>query len=523
MAACTERGDLQALTYAHMYFGAICMERGWLDEAEAAFLQAERAGRTLAGEPLLGTLATIHRAMLNGLRGNLTAYRQLAEEAYAAVRGRWPYAEAMCGHVLAGGLLLWGEKAAAERLLLQSLEMLTRIQSKWHMHVALTGLARLEWVDGRTEAARAHFDQALALAAREGYIQYLQTPRARTLPLLLDALVRGVEPALCQELLARMGERALSALLELCAQPDPGARRAVLYPLAAIGGEQAVSAIRRLVHDSEESVRDAGLLALQSLGPAAATAATTATAPAAPADPATAARRLSVDLLGPMAVHVGGRTVSGWRTAKARDLLAYLIFSGDRPVTRDQIAEALWPETDPEAGTSALHTALYHLRRALGPSAEGTVTFAGGAYRFDRESADVDLDRFHRLAAAAEPEAWRSAIALYRGDLLEGLDYPWCEGPRARARSQYLHSLRRLGEHLRQAHRWGEAAHILQLLVQVDPLAEDGHQALMECYAALGNRSAALQQYRTLVRLLDEELGLAPSAGAQELYKRLIE
>lgn len=45
----------------------------------------------------------------------------------------------------------------------------------------------------------------------------------------------------------------------------------------------------------------------------------------------------------------------------------------------------------------------------------------------------------------------------------------------------------------------------------------------MECYAALGNRSAAVQQYRTLVRLLDEELGLAPSSQAEELYRRLIE
>ncbi|HYF93496.1 MAG TPA: BTAD domain-containing putative transcriptional regulator [Symbiobacteriaceae bacterium] len=520
VAAGTQRGDLQALTYAHMYYGAVCMELGRLDEAETAYLEAERAGRKLAGEPLLGTLAIIHRAMLEGLRGNMTAFRQLAEEAYGIVRGRWPYAEAMCGHVLAVGLLLWGEKAAAERLLHQSLQALRRFQSKWHLHVALACLARLEWSDERTDAARAHFDEALALAAREGYVQYLQTPRARTLPLLLDALQRGSEPAMCQELLARMGERALPDLLELAAQPEAAGRRAAVYPLAAVGGEQALAAIRRLAHDPEEGVRDAALLALQSLEAGRA-------APAAGPVPSTGtagAPRLSVALLGPMEVHVEGRTVSGWRTAKARDLLAFLILSGDRPVSRDQIIEALWPETEPDAGTSALHTALYHLRRALGPGADTMVSFAGGAYRFDRDGADLDLEQFHRLTAAPDnPEGWRTAIALYRGDLLEGLDYPWCEGPRARARSLYLDTLRRRSEHLRQAGRWGEATHVLQLLVQVDPLAEDGHQMLMECYAGLGNRSAALQQYRTLVRLLDDELGLAPSVRAQELYKRLLD
>jgi two-component SAPR family response regulator len=223
-----------------------------------------------------------------------------------------------------------------------------------------------------------------------------------------------------------------------------------------------------------------------------------------------------------MTVAAGGQPVTGWRTVKARDLLAYLVLGGDRPVTRDQIVEALWPEADPESGQTLLHTSLYQLRRALKPAGDGVINFAGGAYRLDRQGLDVDLERFQRLAAAGGADAWRQAAALYRGDLLEGTDYPWCEAPRIRARTTYLDVLRNLAQHFESANQPGQAIPWLQLLIQVDPLSEDGHTGLMACYADTGNRGAALQQYRTLAHLLDEELGLEPSVAARELYRRLL-
>lgn len=150
--------------------------------------------------------------------------------------------------------------------------------------------------------------------------------------MLLDALVRGSEPALCQALLVRMGERALAALLDLAGQSDPGARRVAIYPLAAVGGEQALTAIRGLLYDPDEGVRDAALLALQSLWSAGGASvqpgagAAAALPPAEPAPPGAAAdaqpgppgaaadtqpgptgsRLIEVAVLGPMVVRAGG-------------------------------------------------------------------------------------------------------------------------------------------------------------------------------------------------------------------------
>lgn len=308
----------------------------------------------------------------------------------------------------------------------------------------------------------------------------------------------------------RIGRHALPALLELAARPEPEARRASLYPLAHTGGPEAVTVVRRMLHDPDQTVRDNALLAYSSL--------VRETADAADAIATAAPARLTVAILGPLTVSVEGGPLTHWKTVEARDLLAYFVLLGGRPVTRDQVLEALWPEGGASSARSLLHTTMYNLRGSLGSSAEGLVTFAGGAYCLATDQVDLDYDRFRRLAAAGDTESWRAAVALYRGDLLDGLDYPRAEGPRAQARRLYQTTLRNLADRLSPA----EALDFLQLLIQVDPLDEDAHRGLMERYALLGNRNAALQQYRALAKLLDEELGLEPDAATQALYRQLI-
>lgn len=521
--ACSARGDLRALAWARTQYGWVCGEMGRFAEAEEQLEEAERIGLTLAAEPFYGIVALMHRAGVAAMQGDIAAYRRLAEKAYTLARGRSPWGEALTGYIYARALFGWGERELAGRLMAQGLEFLTRIDAKYQMHMLHGIMARMLWDAGRIDEARAHFDKGLSLAAAEGYVQLYAQRSAPTVTMILDSLTRGIEVAHCQRLLVRIGEFAVPYLSEVAGRPEPEARKAVLYPLTVIGTDASVEVIRRLLHDADDGVRDGALLALSSLrrkAPAAAappvpTAAPTPTPPAAPA-------RLRVAVLGPLEAQVDGQPVQAWRTTKARDLLAYLVLH-ERPVTRDQLADALWPETTPENAQTLMHTSLYNLRRGLGRAGDGLITFAGGAYRLSRDELELDLDRFQRLAASPNEAAWREAVSLYRGDLLEGLDYPWCEGPRERARSLYLESLRRLAAHLSAAERWTEAAEALQLLVQVDPLMEDGHVALMECYAAQGRRSAAIQQYRTLARLLDEELGLSPSPKADALYRTLLD
>ena len=526
-----ETGDLLGLGFAHMHYGMICLERGRFDEAEEHLQAAEHIGFELNANAVVGTVALMNRALVEATRQNLTGFRKLAEEAHGLARGRWPWVEAAAAHILASAMLAWGETASAEQLLKESYDYCRAADARHHLHVLLTVFARTNWAMDRRDLARSQFDEVLRLAATEGYMHYLQSPRSRALPLICDALARGVETGLCQDLLVRMGDRAVDALLTMTADGDPVVRRAAVYPLATLGGEQSVRVIQRLLDDGDVGVRDAALLAchalLQSVPVVSNEAAAAAAVPvdsgagglAAPAGK----HAVQVLLLGPLTVRAAGKELDHWRTAKSRDMLAYLALNRGRPVTRDQLIEALWPEADPAAILGSFHTSMHHLRRGLGDQAASLITFGGGAYRFDASRAYLDLDDFTEAAAAAAEQDWRRAVALYRGNLLEDLSYDWCEAPREKARQVYTGVLRRLAAYLGRGSRVEEALDALQLLIQADPLSEDAHVELMECYVALGNRSAAIQQYRTLVRLLDEELGLSPGPKAQAAYARILD
>ena len=57
--------------------------------------------------------------------------------------------------------------------------------------------------------------------------------------------------------------------------------------------------------------------------------------------------RVAVNCFGGFALYVDGTRVDGWRAGKTRTLLQYLITHHDRPVPRETLIAALWPNPDP--------------------------------------------------------------------------------------------------------------------------------------------------------------------------------
>ncbi len=61
---------------------------------------------------------------------------------------------------------------------------------------------------------------------------------------------------------------------------------------------------------------------------------------------------------------------------------------------------------------------------------------------------------------------------------------------------------------MKHARRW----------LQLDPLHEPAHQAIIRLHGWAGQRSAAMGQYRSLVRVLDRELAVRPLPETTKLY-----
>src|SRR5262245_50196356 len=121
---------------------------------------------------------------------------------------------------------------------------------------------------------------------------------------------------------------------------------------------------------------------------------------------------------------LGGLRVSGSRGAvqiaggKLRSLFVPLVIQ-PASLTRERLADMLWPDSRPERGRHNLANALYSLRQALGP---GWLHAQGDKVRL-RVDADlwVDVWDFERWCAAGDPANLERAVALYAGELLPEL------------------------------------------------------------------------------------------------------
>ena len=128
-----------------------------------------------------------------------------------------------------------------------------------------------------------------------------------------------------------------------------------------------------------------------------------ATARAAPvvAIPAGASlRERRVELCGRLSVALEGRRLEdGLPGRQGRLLFAYLVLNRERPLSRDELIEAVWWRAAPGAPGSALSALLSRLRRVLGPGRLHGRAEVRLALPVDTP---VDVDEAERAAGAAE-------------------------------------------------------------------------------------------------------------------------
>jgi DNA-binding SARP family transcriptional activator len=220
---------------------------------------------------------------------------------------------------------------------------------------------------------------------------------------------------------------------------------------------------------------------------------------------------------------------------KALALLAYLALS-PTPQSREHLAELLWPERDAPSARADLRSALFAIRRAIGAE---WLEIDGDSVALRRSPGlCVDIWRFRDLLAQATghihtlPEtacadciaALAEAAALYTADFLAGFslrDAPefdnWQTYQTETLRLDLANALERLARLQAVGGDYGAAIASARRWLELDPLCEEPHRALIRLHAEAGNRAAALHQYAECVRVLDAELGVRPDVETTAL------
>ena len=247
-------------------------------------------------------------------------------------------------------------------------------------------------------------------------------------------------------------------------------------------------------------------------------------------------KSLKIQLFGPFSIVASSEALECATTRKAKALLAYLILAKSRPVCREIIATAFWGNLPETQARRALNTDFWRLRQVLTKAGiDPACYFESGndCIRFSSESCFVDVLEFAsclQQATQRSPEhvgdkdlsEISAAVALYRGEFLEGAYDEWSLQQREHFRARYQIALDfQLRGHLALG-RFDEAIRIGEELLGFDPIQESVHRTLMRCYAALGDRPRAIRQYRTCCEALGDYLGIIPMPETQRLYDELV-
>ena len=202
---------------------------------------------------------------------------------------------------------------------------------------------------------------------------------------------------------------------------------------------------------------------------------------------------------------------------KLRALVALLALAPAAGWSREQLTDLLWGGRNEEQARGSLRQALAELRRTLGVSALLTDREIAA---FDPAVVSIDAVEFARLAAVGELD---KAAALYRGELLEGVSLPdlgfadWLLVERTRLHDLAVGVLTRLLE----TQSSDVAICTAQRLLRLDPTREETHRALMQLYAAKGDRSQALRQYQICRDILQRNLDIEPEQETEQLYEEI--
>lgn len=248
---------------------------------------------------------------------------------------------------------------------------------------------------------------------------------------------------------------------------------------------------------------------------------------------------IQLGVLGPVTVRVAGRApvAISARRHKIRAVLGLLILRANSFLGIEDVVAALWDDPPPSAAAN-VRTYLTQVRRllaepdrALSPRLE-TV---GGALRLRCSPWESDLLRFRqawhrareclseqRLPIAADH--YGRALDLWRGPVMAGTPRAGLlEGLCARIDAHRLDATEEAAElHLALDRPPAELVTTLREVVAGHPYRERACACLMVALYRSGNAAAALDEHRSMLRRLRDDLGLAPAPQLQAVQAAIL-
>ncbi|WP_338595492.1 hypothetical protein [Saccharopolyspora sp. SCSIO 74807] len=246
-------------------------------------------------------------------------------------------------------------------------------------------------------------------------------------------------------------------------------------------------------------------------------------------------RPLSLAVFGPLTLtwhpqEIPARNLTAELAPKHKALITYLALH-PHGTTRASVREALWPEARGRRPYNAFYAALSQIRKTLAEATDNHAAdlvvqhdehialnseLVGVDYwqlnqaEHDRHIASTDEQRF---------AAWSRIVALYTGEIANGMSALWLDGPREAAHRTVLDALAGMAAHYR-GHDPHKQLQLLEHARLLNPENEDIYRDIMRVQAELDLTDAISRTLHLLTTTL-AEIGERPDPNTLALARTL--
>lgn len=227
-------------------------------------------------------------------------------------------------------------------------------------------------------------------------------------------------------------------------------------------------------------------------------------------------------MLGTFGVRLGGVEAHSVPVGSQR-LIAYLALH-DRAVARTTISATMWPEVTDGRSDDSLRSALTRLDP---PLREAVVVSSAGLRLADsvtvdyREAQTLARRLLHSGESPLPEDLSLTAVRLLSAELLPDWYDEWVAGKAEDWRQLRVSALEAQARVLTEAGELASAAEAARAAIEVEPLRETGHAALIRIHLAGGNQSEAIRAYDHYRTLLHRELGIGPTPLISKLVSTI--
>ncbi len=208
---------------------------------------------------------------------------------------------------------------------------------------------------------------------------------------------------------------------------------------------------------------------------------------------------LELRVLGGFELRFMGRRID--LTDRHKQLLTLFLLG----LSREEVAEAIWPESDRAKQRNNMGVQISLMRRVVEPWGTPTFVFEDGFRRVASDHA--------RVIAALDAGDAERAFADYRDPFAPGMDQGAIDDHRTWLREEVVELLKSAAE---DAER-DAAERYLTRVLELSPLDEEALRSLLQHLVAGGRASEARRHYRAFAKRLRDEMGLEPADETRDV------